>query len=255
MRVKVLGCSGGIGAGSRTTSLLVDNDVLIDAGTGLGDLDLAELRRIRHVFLTHAHLDHIAGLPLYLDTAFDSLLEDPVHVYGRAETLDALDRHIFNDEIWPDFAKLPTPDDPVLRYVVVTPGETIAVDGRAIRVVDVHHSVPAVGYCLEDNGRVLAFSGDTMTNETLWPVLNSYPTLDVLVIEVSFPEARKQLAIQSGHYCPSMMIADLEKLEHDPEVWLTGMKPGEEDLIYREVSAGLGDREARQLRAGTVFEL
>ena len=31
MRIRVLGCSGGIGAGARTSAMLVDNDVLIDA--------------------------------------------------------------------------------------------------------------------------------------------------------------------------------------------------------------------------------
>ncbi len=255
MRIRVLGCSGGIGAGARTTCLLVDDDTLIDAGTGLGDLELDELRRVRHVFLTHAHLDHIAGLPLFVDTAFDSLVDEPLSVYGRAETLEALDSFIFNGHIWPDFALLPDADNPVLRYVPVNIDETIAVDGRSVRVVDVHHSVPAVGYCLEENGRVLAFSGDTMTNETLWPVLNRYPKLDVLVIEVSFPESQKNLAITSRHYCPSMMVDDLAKLRHDPQIWLTGMKPGEEDLIYREVLERLDGRGVRMLRAGTVFEL
>ena len=87
MRIRILGCSGGIGAGARTSAMLVDDDVLIDAGTGIGDLALAELQPIRHVFLTHAHLDHIAGLPLLVDTVFDEGFETPVTVYARAETL------------------------------------------------------------------------------------------------------------------------------------------------------------------------
>ena len=71
MRIRVLGCSGGIGAGSRTTALLVDDDVLIDAGTGIGDLALEDMDSIRHVFLTHSHLDHVAGLPMLADRIFD----------------------------------------------------------------------------------------------------------------------------------------------------------------------------------------
>ena len=62
MRIRILGCSGGIGAGSRTSAMLIDDDVLLDAGTGIGDLALDDLNSIRHVFLTHAHLDHVAGL-------------------------------------------------------------------------------------------------------------------------------------------------------------------------------------------------
>ena len=68
MRIRILGCSGGIGAGSRTSAMLIDDDVLLDAGTGIGDLELDDLHAIRHVFLTHAHLDHIAGLPMLIDS-------------------------------------------------------------------------------------------------------------------------------------------------------------------------------------------
>ncbi|MEE8345525.1 MAG: hypothetical protein V3R35_09305 [Woeseiaceae bacterium] len=38
--------------------MLIDDDILLDAGTGIGDLALKDLRTIRHVFLTHAHLAH-----------------------------------------------------------------------------------------------------------------------------------------------------------------------------------------------------
>ena len=99
MRIRILGCSGGIGAGSRTSAMLIDNDVLLDAGTGIGDLGLDDLQSIRHVFLTHAHLDHIAGLPMLVDCIFDENFEEPLTVYARAETLDAIKAHLFNDVI------------------------------------------------------------------------------------------------------------------------------------------------------------
>jgi phosphoribosyl 1,2-cyclic phosphodiesterase len=68
MRIRVLGCSGAIAKDCRTTSFLIDEDTLIDAGTGVGDLSLDEMRKIEHVFLTHSHLDHVAALPLMVDT-------------------------------------------------------------------------------------------------------------------------------------------------------------------------------------------
>ncbi len=74
MKVRVLGCSGAIAKDCRTTSFLIDDNILIDAGTGVGDLTLEEMRQIDHVFLTHSHLDHIAALPLMLD-AVSSLRE------------------------------------------------------------------------------------------------------------------------------------------------------------------------------------
>ena len=129
MRIRILGCSGGIGAGSRTTALLIDDDVLVDAGTGIGDLAIDRLKRIRHVFLTHAHLDHIAGLPMLVDTVFRQDFDTPLTVYAREETLRALQQHLFNDVIWPDFAKLPSVERPMLRYEVCDPGDTVSIGG------------------------------------------------------------------------------------------------------------------------------
>jgi phosphoribosyl 1,2-cyclic phosphodiesterase len=68
MKLKVLGCSGGIGGKLRTTSMLIDDDVLIDAGTGVGDLSIPELAAIDHVFVTHSHMDHIGSIPFLVDT-------------------------------------------------------------------------------------------------------------------------------------------------------------------------------------------
>ena len=67
MKLRVLGCSGGIGGRHlRTTSFLVDHDILLDAGSGVAELSVGELAAIDHVFLTHAHLDHVLALPLMI---------------------------------------------------------------------------------------------------------------------------------------------------------------------------------------------
>lgn len=255
MKVEVLGCSGGIGGGLRTTSILVDNRILIDVGTGIGVLSIDQLRTIKHVFLTHSHLDHTAGLPLFADTVFDSLLEDPLQIYARAETIDALKKHMFNDIMWPNFALLPDADSAVLRYNEIASGDMVSFGNVSLRAVEVHHSVPSVGYCIEANGQVLAFSGDTKTNKTLWPVLNSYKNLKALVIEVSFPNDQAELAEHSGHYCPQTLAKDLEKLEHKPEIWVTAMKPGTEARIFEEVEAAMPHQKINRLNAGDAFEL
>ena len=156
MRIRVLGCSGGIGAGARTSAMLIDNDVLIDAGTGIGDLELQDLDSIRHVFLTHAHLDHIAGLPMLVDRVFDENFAVPLTVYAREETLRAVQDHLFNDVIWPDFAKLPSPTNPMLRYRVCRPGDTVTIDHRDFHAVDVMHSVPSLGFTVQNSGGAFA---------------------------------------------------------------------------------------------------
>lgn len=255
MKVEVLGCSGGIGGGLRTTSILVDDRILIDVGTGIGVLSIEQLKRIKHVFLTHSHLDHTAGLPLFADTVFDSLLEEPLQIYARPETIDALKAHMFNDIMWPNFALLPDAENAVLRYRPIASGEQVSFGNVSLRAVEVHHSVPSVGYCIEANGQVLAFSGDTKTNKTLWPVLNAYKNLKALVIEVSFPNDQSDLAEQSGHYCPVTLARDLEKLEHSPEIWVTAMKPGTESVIFEEVEAAMPGKKINRLSAGDAFEL
>ena len=255
MRIRTLGCSGGIGAGSRTTALLIDNDVLIDAGTGIGDLALDELDAIRHVFLTHAHLDHVAGLPMLVDANFDENFEVPVTVYARSETVEALKSHLFNGVIWPDFTKLPDEKNPLLQFKTCSPGETVRIGHRNFHAVDVNHSVPSLGYTVQNSGGVFAVSGDTKTNETLWPALNSCDDLRVLVIEVSFPDEQEALATTAGHYCPATMCRDLERLKHDPEIWLTGMKPGQEERILRQVIDAAPDKNIQMLARGTVINV
>ena len=253
MRIRILGCSGGIGAGSRTSALLIDDDVLIDAGTGIGDLALEDLDSIRHVFLTHAHLDHVAGLPMLADRVFEEDFAEPLTVYAREETLRAVQEHLFNGIIWPDFSRLPSPEKPMLRFRVCSPGDTVTIDHRDFYAVDVMHTVPTLGYTVQNSGGAFAVSGDTKTNETLWPVLNACDDLRVLVIEVSFPDEMEQLAAEAGHYCPRTLTRDLERLDHTPEIWLTGMKPGEEEKILAQVVAAAPDRNIRMLSRGTVL--
>jgi len=253
MRIQILGCSGGIGAGSRTSAMLIDDDVLIDAGTGIGDLALEDIDSIRHVFLTHAHLDHVAGLPMLADSVFDENFEVPLTVYAREETLQALRDHLFNGVIWPDFAMLPSVDNPMLRYRVCSPGDTVTIGHRDFHAVEVMHTVPTLGFTVQNSGGAFAVSGDTKTNETLWPVLNACDDLRVLVIEVSFPDEMAKLAAESGHYCPRTLTEDLERLNHSPEIWLTGMKPGEEETILDQVIKAAPGRNIKMLSRGTIL--
>lgn len=235
--------------------MLVDDDVLIDAGTGIGDLPLDELNRIRHVFLTHAHLDHIAGLPMLVDSVFDENFDQPLTVYARKETLAAVQTHIFNGVIWPDFCSLPNRDNPMLRYEVVMPSDTVRIGRRQFHAVDVAHSVPSLGFTVRNSCGSFAVSGDTKTNETLWPVLNACDDLKVLVIEVSFPDEMETLANDAGHYCPRTLTRDLERLRHEPDIWLTGMKPGEEDRILEQVVRAAPNSNIRMLARGTVLDI
>src|SRR5215471_9754122 len=129
MKIRVLGCSGGIGGSLRTTSFLVDEDVLLDAGTGVGDLSLEQLARIDHIFVSHSHLDHVASIPFLVDTVC-WMRGSPIQIYGIKETLDILRAHLFNWKIWPDFTQIPDAEHPFMVYREIKVGETVELDGR-----------------------------------------------------------------------------------------------------------------------------
>lgn len=255
MKIRVLGCSGGVSVGLRTTSYLIDDDILLDSGSGVGDLTLDEMALIRHVFLTHSHLDHVAFLPLMVDSIF-ARIQQPVVVHAQAATLKAIQDHIFNWHIWPDFAKLPTLEHPVMRYQEMQPGTTIKIGGRQIEMIPVNHIVPAVGYRVEaTHGAAFAFSGDTATNDTFWAALNKHARLDLLFMESAFSNADEALSIKARHYCSNTLAADIIKLRHRPPIYLTHPKPGDEIDIFNECRVLLPTWNFRQLKGNDRFTL
>ncbi len=242
MKLRVLGCSGGIGGNLHTTSFLLDHDVLIDAGTGLNELSLTELSVIDHIFVTHSHLDHIACIPLLLDSV-GFMRERPITIYATAETLDILKQHIFNWKIWPDFSEIPNMQKPIMRYQTIELGEEVVLQGRKITAIPANHVVPAVGYHLDSGVASLLFSGDTTTNDALWDIANKIKNLRHIIIETAFSNSEIEMAILSKHLCPSLLAEELEKFQGDAQIYITHLKPGEVELIMREI-----DQTAQRLR-------
>lgn len=234
MQLRVLGCSGGIGDGRQTTSLLVDADILIDAGTGLTQLSREALARIDHLFLTHAHLDHILALPSMLDSVAGDR-ERPLTVYALPEVIQVLKDCIFNWQVWPDFTRIPSPEAPFMRYAAFAVGETVELEGRRITAIPARHTVPAVGYHLRGARGSLIFSGDTESHDALWEIANATEDLRHLIVETSFPNRMQAIAQASGHYCPDGLARDLARYRGHAPVWITHLKPGGEAEIMQEI--------------------
>lgn len=254
MKLRVLGCSGGIGGDLRTTSLLLDHDILIDAGTGVGDLSINEMAQIDHIFLTHSHMDHVASIPFMVDTVGWMRNKRPLTLHATQETLQIIKDHLFNWKLWPDFTQIPDAKNPTLRYEAVALGGAVALNGRKITPLPANHVVPAVGYHLDSGKASLVFTGDTTTNDALWPVVNEIVNLKYLIIESALSDRERELAVVSKHLCPSLLAGELTKLKSTPEIFITHLKPRESELIMEEIAAKVKERRPRMLQNNHVFE-
>jgi ribonuclease BN (tRNA processing enzyme) len=255
MQIRVLGCSGSIAAGSRTTSFLLDDDVLIDAGTGVGDLTLDELARIDHIFVTHSHLDHVLSIGLLADSVTRrrrAAARPPVQVHALASTLAALRQHIFNGVIWPDFTRLPDAANPVLQFHPLEVGAVLQLGVRRIEALPASHTVPAVGYAVHHPQGAWVFTGDTGPNAALWERLQTLPVA-MLVIETAFRDDEHALAGISRHLCPAQLQRELRQLKAPVDVYITHIKPGEVETVMAEIAAQENRHTIRALETGQVL--
>jgi ribonuclease BN (tRNA processing enzyme) len=234
--------------------MLLDHDVLIDAGTGVGELSLAEMVAIDHVFVTHSHLDHVASIPFMLDSV-GFMRDKPLIVHATAETTAILKQHMFNWLIWPDFCEIPNALQPCLRFEPIKLGATVDLDGRKITPIPANHVVPAVGFQLDSGNASLVFSGDTTTCDAMWEAINGIENLKYLLVETAFSNAELELAIMSKHFCPSLLAKDIVKLKRDPQIFITHLKPGEVELTMQEISECVTGFVPKMLQNGHVFDL
>jgi ribonuclease BN (tRNA processing enzyme) len=254
VKVTILGCSGGIGGGRHTTSLLVDDDILIDAGSGVTKLSVQQLAAIDHVFITHTHLDHILALPLMLDSV-GAMRDRPVTVYAIDSVIEILRQDIFNWRIWPDFTEVPA-ERPYLRYEAVDVYEATHLGKRSITPLPASHTVPAVGYQLDSGVASLVFSGDTGPNPALWDWVNRIENLRTVIIETAFPQDEHGIAVDSKHLSPELLAIELAQLKRPADIYITHLKPGREQVIMEEIARYYtAHQQPRMLEEGTIFSV
>jgi ribonuclease BN (tRNA processing enzyme) len=257
MKIRVLGCSGSIAAGSRTTSFLVDRDILLDAGTGVGDLPLDELAAIDHICISHSHLDHVLSIGLLADSVLRIRSADkrpPIVVHALPQTIAALREHIFNGVIWPDFTRLPNAEHPTLAFEPFQVGDVLELNGRRIEVLSAAHTVPAVGFAVLHPNGAWVFTGDTGPNPKLWERLRGL-NVRHLVIETAFSNDESAVAKISGHLCPATLGPELAQLEGPVDIGITHIKPGEVEAVMAEIEKLGSTRKVHAMATGDVFDL
>jgi 3',5'-cyclic-nucleotide phosphodiesterase len=232
--------------------MLLDHDILIDAGTGVASLDMAALVQIDHVFISHSHLDHVAGLALLVDAVMGKRTT-PITVHASANVISTLKEHMFNWLLWPDFAQIPSTDDPILRWAPMSPDAPININGRHITAYPVDHTVDAVGYWVHNGSKGFLFTGDLANTPDLWSRFAQEDKLEKVIVDCSFPNAELALANLSKHYCPQTLVNDIRACAKDVEFLIYHLKPGQEQQIMDELSAAGGGRVFKALARSNVF--
>ncbi len=244
MLLEVLGCSGGSVPNRRLPSFLINGHLLLEAGSVTSALPLGAQASIEHVLVSHAHLDHTVGLAFLVDntqsaqTAAGRLAT--VTAASIAPVVDDLRAHCFNNRLWPDFTRLPSPEEPALRLQTLRDGEPVEFGSLTIVPVPVQHSVPACGFVLHDGTAGLVFSGDTGPTTDIWKVAHEFRAIRAILVETAFPNRLEELARVSGHFTPALLQREMEKMPDAP-LWVYHIKPAHFEETAEELGR-LGDR-------------
>lgn len=253
MKIRVLGCFGARVPDRFTSSLLINDHLLLDAGTIASSMTLEEQVRVDDILLTHAHLDHMVDLAFLADNVL-SRRKTPIRIWGPEPVLDAVRKHLFNDYIWPDFTRIPSPDFPVITLNSLPADGDIEIGGYTVRFTQTNHTVYTVGYCLSSENGSLFYSGDTSTTDAIWAMARNCPDLKLAFIETSFPDRLERLAQISGHLTPAMLKVELEKFgDRNIPIKIFHMKPQYLEDLQAELAA-LNDDRLQVLDGGEIFE-
>lgn len=252
MRIEVLGSFGGQSATCRTTCLLINGEVALDAGSLAESLPIERQRRVGTIVLSHSHMDHTNSLPFFVENVYDTEAAEIV-IWASRATIYALRKYLFNNDAWPDFTRLPNNLLPAVRFRPFTDEEPVPVDGVRFTPVPVDHRVPTHGFLVEQNGSAVLWSSDTGPTVRFWEIANQTPNLKAVCIETSFDDSMREVAELSQHLTPASLRGELRKLERDVPVYLHHLKPPCIERIHSQVAA-LGDPRIRFLEQGRTYE-
>ena len=230
---------------------VVDDSVAIDAGSLAMAASADQRDKIRDVVLTHAHLDHVAGLPLFVDDLF-ATLHEPIRVHATAEVIEVLEKNIFNWDVYPRFSELHNANGPVMTYEPFEIGREFNVKHLRFRAIGVNHKVPAVGFLISDSAATIALTSDTAEMNGFWDLVNLEDNLKAVLIECAFPNELNDLAAVSHHLTPASLNNEMAKLKQECPILVINLKPMYRREIVAQLSR-LGIRKLEVLSVGQIY--
>jgi ribonuclease BN (tRNA processing enzyme) len=252
VRVTLVPSSVGPSAWQYLTTVLLNDNVAIDAGC-LGLHGAAEEQgRVRDVFLTHSHIDHLASLPIFLNNILRPDGEG-VTIHGNEAVLDCLRRDLFNGRLWPDFLRLTVQGKPFVTLKELRPRRPVAVAGLRLTPVEVDHVVPTLGFLVEDESATVVFPSDTGPTEAIWRMANRARNLKAIFLEATFPDEQSWLADVSGHLTPALFAQEVRKVKHPVPFIVVHIHPRSRETIVRELQT-LGLPDVQIGRFGTPYD-
>jgi len=235
MKIKVLGSSGAEFPKSHLSSFLIDDKILLDAGSITDVLSEKDQVKIKSIFVTHAHLDHIKGIPFLADNILIGKKKRRVDIFSIVPVIKAIKESLLNDVLWPDFTKIPRGLGSILRLNKLKPGEPVKIEGYCVIAFKVNHAVPAVGYLVETpKKKRLFYSGDTGPTDRTWEEIAV--KIDCLILDVTFPNKMESEAKRTGHLTPGLLRKELSRIRTMPErIYITHAKPQYSKTIASEL--------------------
>jgi ribonuclease BN (tRNA processing enzyme) len=259
MKIKVLGCSGAEYPGHHLSGFLLDGKILFDAGSLTNVLDKKNQLKIEHVFITHPHLDHILGILLLADNIIYGKIRRKVNIISIHSVVKAIKKNLLNGVVWPNFTIIPNARNGILNFTTIKLGQSVKINDYSIVPYQVNHSVPAVGYLVEDKrGKRFFYTGDTGPSDNVWEKLREKlreKRIHCLIIEVSLPNKMEEIAIKIGHLTPWLLKKEILKIKNKPEkIYITHLKPRYLEIISTELQRLKMDN-IKLLRDGEIVEI
>jgi cAMP phosphodiesterase len=256
MKFRVLGCSGGQVPGHQLSCYLVDDSLLLDAGSVTSVLGLRQQQKIKNILITHIHLDHVLALAMLADNLYGRC-KTSINLWGTGEVVDGLKKFFFNNHVWPDFTRLTGSGQrvPVMKLRRLRAENPTRVGDHLVTAVRVHHVVPTFAFFIEKKTQTLLHFGDTGPTEKVWARARRCANLRAVILETSFPNRLQEIADASRHLTPQTLAREMEKLGNEEmPILVTHLKPAFRKEIIAELRK-LKKPRLRILADGDVLRL